>query len=405
MLNSLEDAQQELINNIKPLAAETIPLLEAVGRISYSEILAHCHMPGELLSAVDGYALNPELPGNYDRLQVISQLKVGEVPSSPLLPGQAIGVKTGGLVPDETVTVIPQEKVLIKDNYLQALEVVQAGNNLKEAGEDYRQGDLLLSPASRITPGLIGLLAAFGQEQVQVYRRPRVAILSLGANVVPCSQQTARGEIRDANGPMLASMVKLDGGLISAVELAGRKNKSEIESQILQLLEHSDLLITTGGTYTDGINEIHLLIEELGARPLFREIPIQPGSHNGAFALDSRIVISLSGNPASCAVGYQLFVTPALRALQGIEPFLPQVKAMCSDNYSKKTKTRRFIRALASPQDNGWVVSILPGQKPSMIRSLVDCNALIDYPPGSPPLKAGSEVTVLLLDRTAVNQS
>ena len=402
MLNSLEDAQQELIKNIEPMAAEPVSLLEAVGRISSTEILADCNMPGELRSAVDGYAVNPDLSGNYDQLLVIGQLKMGEVPNSPLVPGQAVGVLTGGLLPDGAVAVIPHEKVQIKDNYLKSLEFVKPGNNFKQPGEDFHKGDLILDQATRITPGLVALLATFGHGQIQVYRRPRVSILSLGSNVVPCSSQAARGEIRDANGPMLASLVKLDGGLISSIELAGQKDMTQIKTQLLQMLEQSELVITTGGTYTDGINEIHVLIDEIGARPLFREIPIQPGSHNGGALLGSRLIISLSGNPAACAVGYHLFAAPALRALQGIEPLLPRVNAICSSPYAKKTASRRFIRAQATPREDGWTVSILPGQKPSMIRSLVDCNALIDFPPGHPPMEAGSEVSILLLDRSAV---
>ncbi len=399
---SLEEAQQKLTNSIRPLPAETVPIFEAVGRISSAEILADNDLPSELRSAVDGYAVKPDSSGNYDHLLVVTQLKMGEVPSSPLLPGQAVGVLTGGLIPDEAVSIIPHEKVLIEDNYLKPLESVKPENNFKKPGEDFRKGEPILAKSARITPGLVALLAAFGHGQVQVYSRPRVSILSLGTNIIPCSNIASKGDIRDTNGPMLASLAKLDGAEINAVELSGARSKKQLKMQILQLLEQSDILVTTGGTYTDGVNEIHVLLDDIGALPLFREIPVQPGSHNGAAVLDSRIIISLSGNPASCAVGYNLFVAPAIRALQGINPLFPRITAVCTGSYAKKTGSRRFVRAQATPREDGWTVSIQPGQKPSMIRSLLDCNALIDLSPGHPAFEAGSTVSLILLDRNAI---
>jgi molybdopterin molybdotransferase len=127
-------------------------------------------------------------------------------------------------------------------------------------------------------------------------------------------------------------------------------------------------------------------------------VPVQPGSHAGASVLNGRLIFALSGNPAACAVGYQLFAAQAVLAMQGFKPRLKRLKARCVNGFAKKSGSRRFIRGHAYWDQEGWQVMVLPGQKPSMIRSLVNCNALIDMPPNHPPIEVGQEVSVLLLN-------
>ncbi len=131
---------------------------------------------------------------------------------------------------------------------------------------------------------------------------------------------------------------------------------------------------------------------------LFWGVQIKPGSHSGAGCYDGRIIVSLSGNPAPCWVGYELLAVPVLRALQGLRPLpLPRLSAVCTGSFPKGGGPRRFLRGYAVCGQDGWRVAILPGQKSSMLRSLLDCNALIDLPAGHQPLEAGGEVSLILL--------
>jgi molybdopterin molybdotransferase len=346
---------------------------------------------------VDGYAVADSCEEGTGWYCITGQLYLGDAPQVPLELGQAIGVLTGGNLPHGTKAVVPHEKVEIKDNYLRSMERIKAGNNIKRAGEDYIEGDLLVARGSVLEPGDISLLAAYGKDSISVYRKPRVAVLCLSKHVVSWQLTPESGQIRDSNGPLLSALVRQDGGLPVSIKIANNK-ESSVKTLALDLLEQADILIITGGTYAEGGNEARLLMEDIGVELLYWDVPIQPGSHTGAGIWNSRLLFALSGNPAACAVGYQLFAAPAVRAMQGLTPRLQRLKARCINGFSKKTGSRRFVRGHVSWDEEGWKVTVLPGQKPSMIRSLITCNTLIDIPAENPPIEPGQEVSILLLN-------
>lgn len=395
---SLEEAQQQILSQTRLLSEEKISLIEAIGRVSSMELLADANLPPYAQSAVDGYALAVNAVDGKDTFFLNGQLKLNDNPLIPLQTGQAMGVLTGGNLPSGTRAVVPHERAAIEGSYLKALEEIKTGNNIKKAGEDFAQGDQLVPQASILTPAHISLLAAYGKEKIVVYRQPRVAVLSLSKNVIPWDMIPEAGQIRDSNGPLLGALVHNDGGIMIGLETAGDKTSAEIKSWIIHILEQADVLVITGGTYAEADNEARLLMKEIGAEILYWDVAIQPGSHTGASIWNSRLLFALSGNPAACAVGYQLFVAPALRAMQGLIPCPKRLKARCSNGFYKKSGSRRMVRGQASWSESGLQVSVLPGQKPSMIRSLLNCNALIDLAAGSPPVEAGSEVSIFWLD-------
>ncbi len=394
---SLEEVQMQVLNHTPRLLGEFISILEAVGRVSAVEVDADSDLPVCAQSAVDGYAVADESEVGMGKYCITGHLYLGDTPQVPLRMGEAMGVLTGGNLPVGTRAVVPHEKVEIQDDFLSSMELIKAGNNIKQAGEDYVQGDPLVACGSVLGPGDISLLAAYGKDSISVYRKPRVAVLCLSRHVVSWQLNPEPGQIRDSNGPLLSALVMQDGGLPFAIKIAEKKETS-VKTVALDLLEQADILIITGGTYAEGGNEARLLMEELGAEILYWDVPIQPGSHTGASIWNSRLLFALSGNPAACAVGYQLFVAPAVRAMQGLTPRLQRLRARCTNGFPKKSGSRRFIRGHASWDEEGWKVTVLPGQKPSMIRSLVNCNALIDMPAESPPVESGQDVSILLLN-------
>ncbi|PKM78244.1 MAG: hypothetical protein CVU90_02985 [Firmicutes bacterium HGW-Firmicutes-15] len=393
---SLEEAQMHIINHTPRLSEESISILMAVGRISAVDVFADSDLPACQQSAVDGYAVADEDEKGTDKYCITGHLYLGDTPQVLLELGQAMGVLTGGNLPIGTKAVVPHEKVEIKDNYLSSMELIKAGNNIKQAGEDYVRGDQLVARGSVLDPGVISLLAAYGKASISVYRKPRVAVLCLSRHVVPWELNPEPGQIRDSNGPLLSALVIQDGGIPVSIKIAG-KDDTSVKTLALDLLEQADILIITGGTYAQGSNEARLLMEDLGAELLYWDVPIQPGSHTGAAIWKSHLLFALSGNPAACAVGYQLFAAPAIRTMQRLTLRLQSVKARCTNGFPKKSGSRRFIRGHASWDEEGWKVAVLPGQKPSMISSLVNCNALIDMPAESPLVEAGQEVSILFL--------
>lgn len=395
---SLEKAQQLLLRNLGPLAIEKLSILDAAGRVLAENLIAGENLPAWSSGAKDGYVLHEnDLDGN-KKLSIAGSLPVEQLIQTSLKSGETYEVKTGGTIPKGSAALVPHEEVQIGETDIYLGRAVRSGEFIRQAGEDFNAGELYAQEGNNISPGLISVLAAQGRSEVQVYTSPRVAILSLGEQLVSWKETPGPGCLRDSNGPLLAALARRDGAKIIALNVACNRGRTELITYMQEIMEEADLLITIGGTYARKEAETKTFFIEMGGEMLFWGVPIQPGGHNGAALWNKKILISLSGNPAACAVGYELLVAPVIRALQGKEPYTPRVKAQCLDNIGAKGSERRFVRAYLTTDGGTWRVKVLPGQKPGMIRSLVNCNALIDLPARSPAIKAGTLISVILLD-------
>jgi molybdopterin molybdotransferase len=392
-----EEALESLLYLVLPLNCESISLTQALDRVAFRDLFAARDLPPYPQASVDGYAVHIDDLGQCKSFGIKECLRNGEIPGSPLRRGKAAGVVTGGPLPDGTGAVVPWESVKINGDRMVYAGKVSPGSNIKRPGEDFLAGELLVRRGTRLDPGMIGVLAAFGQSEVPVFRRPRVTILSLGREIVPCHAEPAPGQIRDSNGHLLASLVIQDGGQVAGVETAGGESLAGLKERLKKLLKQADLVLTVGGTASGVCDQALLALREIGFSVLFWGVRIKPGSHSGAATLDSKLVISLPGNPAACAVGYQLLAAPVLRAFQALNPYPPRLSALCTGSFPKKGGPRRFLRGYAVCRQDGWEVSLLPGQKSSMLRSLINWNALIDLPVEHPPLEPGSRVSTLIL--------
>ncbi len=395
---SIEEAQQLILETIGHLPSERVSIMQAAGRVLAEELLADNNLPSAPQSAVDGFALGDDRAPINSCFSLKNHMLPGDFTQSILSSKEAVKVVTGGDLPSGTLSVIMHENTLVKGDTISILEEIKPGNNIKQAGEDYKQGETLANPKTLLTSGHIGLLAAFGHNEVSVYQRPRVALLSLGKNIIPCSQTPKRGQTRDSNNPLLAALINQAGGSVAGYKLASELEDQDLLYGLDNLISMADLIIITGGTYAETQSEAQTLLESAGASIIYWGTDIQPGSHNGLALYQSKPVFALSGNPAACAVGFNLFVVPALRCMQGLSPPLKKVQARCTNGFSKTASSHRLVRGRVSYSSQGWEVTILPGQKPSMLKSLINCNALIDMPAGHPPLESGSEVTVILLE-------
>ncbi|WP_066633498.1 molybdopterin molybdotransferase MoeA [Desulfolucanica intricata] len=393
----LEEAQELLLSCVTPLTCQYVPLPDVLGRVSYQDIYAEHDIPSCSQSAVDGYAVSIDEQVEGTGYMVKERLKPGELPGISLGPGQACGVVTGGPLPAGTGAVVPQELADLKGKRVTFKKEIQPGSNIKLPGEDFKAGELIAQRGTPLSPGLVGVLAAYGKSKVAVFARPRTAILSLGREIVPYYVVPGPAGIRDSNGPLLAAYVQRAGGEVAAVEAAGDDNPSQVKYLLEKLLKQADIVITTGGAASGVCDQALSLLRETGARPLFWGVKIKPGSHSGAVSYNSKLIISLSGNPAACAVGFHLLAAPVLRALQGLTPQAERLTAVCTNPFLKRGGPRRFIRGNVFCGQKGWQVAILPGQKSSMLRSLINCNALIDLPAGHSPVEEGEEVSVILL--------
>lgn len=387
---SLEDACQILLQQTKPLDSELISPLQGTGRILAADIIAPHDLPSYRQAAMDGFAL-AETTG--DRFLIKKHLAAGEVPSFTLKGGEAAGVVTGGHIPQSTAVVVRDEDVCVEDGYLSIKRINPKVNNIREQGEDFLAGTVIARTGTKITPGLISILTAYGFREISAVRVPRVAILSLGKEIIPCDQGIKPGQVRDSNGPLLASLVTTHGGSPIAVVAPGSSAVKELDAQ----LKKADLVVTIGGTAAGSNDQAKDLLEQIGAQPLFLGYQVKPGSHSCAGIRDGKLVVMLSGNPVACFVGYHLLVYPVLHALQGLKPKLLHIPAMATSGFPKKGGPRRFLLGYTLFGPEGWRVAVLSGQKSSMRRSLADCNCLIDLAAGHPPVKPGEQVFIILI--------
>jgi molybdopterin molybdotransferase len=395
---SVEKAREFLLDLVVPLGEETIYLEEGLGRILGPDFHAPVDLPAVAQAAVDGYALGGD--GSDGRQDYVLQDYPDQgqtTPDAVLGPGQALAVVTGGPLPVGTVAVVAREHVRVENNRIRTAAVVPPGCNVKPAGEDFHTGELVMPAGTRVDPGLTAVLAAFGQDRVSVRRRPRVGILSLGREIIAYRETPSAGQVRDANGPLLAALATRHGARVAAVETAGGSGLAEARVKLRRLLEHAELVLTIGGVASGPDDYALALLRESGARVLFWGVGMKPGHHSGAAVWEDRPVIALSGNPAACAVAYQLLAAPVLRAFQGLTPFPAAMSAVCTNSFPKRGGPRRFLRGCAACGPEGWEVSLLPGQKSSMLRSLINWNVLVELPAGHPPVSPGNRVSVIPL--------
>lgn len=395
---TLEEAQELLLSHVFPLPEKLVPLLDSPGYVCHQDIYATHDLPAYPQAAMDGYAVataDQSTDSSYYALQ--GRLWPGEMPGLHLQPGQAVGVLTGGPIPAGTEAVIPQEAAVLSENKVSFTRKIKPGSNIKLPGEDFRTGDLIARRGTVLGPGLLGVLAAYGKSELAVFTRPKVAVLSLGKQIVPFQAVHEPGRVRDCNGPLLATFIKSDGAEVVGVEVAGDENSSQVKCRLENMLQQADVVLTIGGAASGACDETLYLLKYAGLQPMFWGVKIKPGSHSGAAVYNSKLIISLSGNPAACAVGYHLLVSPVLRGLQGLDSRPLRLSVRCTNSFLKKGGPRRFVRGHASCGQKGWQVTILPGQKSSMLRSLLDCNVLIDLPGGHPPVEEGNEVSVIFL--------
>ena len=393
---SLEHARQILTDHCDTMAGEMVPLNQAVNRVLRKPVYAPYHMPLRAQSAVDGYALGegPDKIGSSYKL--IAELKLDSFPCFGLEYGQAVSVPTGGILPEGTVAVVPGEKTLAHQQQVKILEKIKPGTNIKEAGEDFCRDELLLPSGTKLDYAAVALLAAYDFYQVETVRRPETAVVCLAENIICQEMKLQNGQMRDSNGPMLSALIDRDGGVVSSVIYGGITGRDKMISQLHSMMNQLDVAVFTGGTFENGENNMDAIMHALEARILYQSVELQPGSHTGAALKGNCLLFWLSGNPSACAVNYHLFVYPAIKRLLGQQTEYQRINACCVNGFAKISNSRRMVRGRLWWTGKGWNVEVLPGQKPSMLRSLLYCNAFIDLPAGTPPIEAGQEVDVLV---------
>jgi len=377
------------------LPTEQIRSLEAAGRVLAEEVLADRDYPPFPRSARDGFAVRAgDVPGE---LTVIGEVRAGEVYRGSVSPGGAVEIMTGAPLPEGADAIVMVEHTERSGDRVKITRSIKAGENFNARGIEARQGGIVLRPGCRLGFAEIALLAMVGRECATVYKRPRVAILPTGDEIVEAGQQPELFQIRNSNAWSMAVQVGRAGGDPQILPIA-RDNYESTRGLIEQGLTH-DLLLLSGGVSAGKYDIVERVLADLGAKFFFDRVLVQPGQplvfgHIGSEDR-GKFFFGLPGNPASTMVTFEVFARAAVELLGGAaEAPLPLLRARLSKDVWHKPGLTRFLPAQVSP--DGSTVTPEPWQGSGDVNSLARANAFLVAEPDRESWAAGDMIRVLL---------
>ncbi len=386
-------ALELVLARVVALEPEEVALEQAAGRILAVDARARVDLPSFPASAMDGFALRAaDAPA---ALPVVGRIAAGKPATRALEPGQAMAIATGGVVPDGADTVVPIEEVEERDGVVYVPEL-RRGANVRERGGDLGAGELVVAAGVLLGPVQLGALAAAGLTHVHCGRRPRVVVAVTGTELRQPGEKLERGEIYDANGVILATQIRSTGAEVERLPPA-RDDAEATRAAVARGLE-ADVLVTSGGVSVGVYDLVRATEAALGVEEVFWRVAVRPGKPVAFGVRGQTLVFGLPGNPVSSLVGFELFVRPALLALQGLEDPEPAYRPGVLGRPTKLLPGREsLLRARARFDGEAAVLEPLSGQESHMIARAATANALVLVPRGEGELAAGSPVAYLML--------
>ncbi len=387
-LLTLEAAIAAVLARSEPLPGERVALGQAAGRVLAAPARALVDLPPFASSAMDGFALrSADTPG---RLPVVERIAAGSPASRALRPGEAMGIATGGVVPEGADAVVPIERVVLTDDSIDVPDSVGQTDNVRPRGGDAREGDLVLEAGTRLGAAQIGALAAAGIPDVVCARRPRVAVLATGSELRTPGETLEPGEIYEANGAMLEAALRAHGAEVERLAPV-RDDEDAHRDALARALEH-DVVVSSGGVSVGPHDLVRRVAAELGVEEVFWRVAVKPGKPISFGVHDATLVFGLPGNPVSTLVGFELFVRPALRVLEGERDPGPRFRQASLARPVRRNDARdELVRARW--QDGA--LEALGGQESHMIVRAAAADALVLVPRGDGEL--AGEVSYLPL--------
>ncbi|MGA2110564.1 MAG: gephyrin-like molybdotransferase Glp [Anaerolineales bacterium] len=407
-LLSVEAARERVLKEFTSLPAETVGLREALGRVLAGDLAARQDLPPFSNSSMDGYALRAgEIRGasarNPIRLRVVLEVPAGTSPAAPLPPGAAARVMTGAPIPAGADCVVPMEQTDLGSSpaalpsEIGILTAIPAGANVRPAGFDLRAGETVLSRGARLRPQEIALLASLGESSIAVTRRPRIAVVSTGSELVPVGRSLRPGEIFESNSWMLGGLVSELGAQPILLDIAP-DDPAEVGLRFDTAVERgADLILSSAGVSVGEYDYVRPVVEKRG-RLSFWRVNLRPGRPLAFGRYRGVPLLGLPGNPVSSFVTFELFARPAIAALLGSVPRpRPRVTARLDQDLDSDGR-ESYLRAQAQWDSGQWKVGLSGSQESSALSALSRANSLIRLPAGTTHVPGGSPVEVWLLE-------
>jgi molybdopterin molybdotransferase len=390
----MEEAQRLALERARPLPSERVPLAEAAGRVLAAAAAASVDLPPFDASAMDGFAVRAaDTPG---RLRVAFRIAAGRPAPGPLHEGEAMAIATGGAVPAGADAVIPIEYVVDCDNEVEIEKRVERGAHVRPRGGDVARGRPVVDAGVRLGPAQLGALAAAGVAEVQCSRRPRAAVLTTGSELRMPGEELEPGQIYESNGVILAAQLASAGAAVE--RLAPVADDEGAHRAALERGLEADVLVSSGGVSVGPHDLVRDVGAALGIEEVFWRVAVKPGKPTWFGVRGSTLVFGLPGNPVSSLVCFELFVRPAVLALQGAAAPGPHFAVGTLQRELRRNDARdELARARSSLVDGEVTLDPVSGQESHMIVRAASADALVLVPRGEGRLEAGERVRYLPL--------
>lgn len=390
-LPTIDEALALVLDRVQPLASEDVAVGDAYGRVLAEDALSPVDLPPFPSSAMDGHAVRSiDTPGS---LRVAGQSAAGRPADRRLEAGEAIAISTGGVVPDGADAVVPVEQSEEREGELRVARVA-AGVNVRPRGGDVVAGDLVVGAGVRLGPAQVGALAACGIAAVRCARRPRVAVVPTGTELRRPGEPLAPGEIYESNSLLLAAQLRSAGADAQLFE-AVADDRDETRAVLERALD-ADVVITSGGVSVGPHDLVRAALAELGADEVFWRVAVKPGKPVAFATRGATLAFGLPGNPVSSLVAFELFVRPALLALQGVASPKPSFETgTVAVTLERGADRDELVRARIEAGDGGPVLRPVAGQESHMIARAATADALVLVERGTGEIPGGSRVSFL----------
>jgi molybdopterin molybdotransferase len=403
---SADDALQLVIENVARLGVERTPILEALERVLAEEIRSPRDIPSFDNSAMDGYAVRAAdvaqaSPSSPARLRVLGTVAAGAMPAARVEAGAAMRTMTGAPVADGADAIVPVEQTRAAGETVESLFAADSRSFIRPRGEDLRAGELVMEAGKRLGAADLGMLASLNRSMIDVCRRPRVAIVATGDELVDVDQVPVEAQVVNSSAYALAGAVREAGGEPVILKVA-RDRPEEIRARLTEAFAF-DVVLSTGGVSVGQFDHVKGALDELGMRPLFHGVAQRPGRPLKFGTVGNRPIFGLPGNPVSTMVCFYLYVRPALLKMGGRRDLgLPRIAVRCAVEIKTAKDLTEFVRVRLQREGDEFHATPTGNQGSGILSSLARADALLIGPSDATVLKAGAQATVLVLVPGAV---
>jgi len=395
----IAEAIEIVLSHAPHLGVESVQLKNSVGRILAEDIIADTDLPPFDRAQMDGYAVRAvDVANTPARLRIAGESAAGAGWHHEMSSGAAVRIMTGAPVPKGADAVQQVELTREVNGDVEILESVSSGRSIVRQASEIKAGETVLRPGEQISAAMIATLASFGYAEVKVSRRPRVAVMATGSELVDVNQKPARDQIRDSNNYTIEAYASQSNAIVERLPLAG-DDTEELKRAMREAAETCDVLITSGGVSMGVYDFTKAALKELGAEIFFERVALRPGKPTVFARLGNALVFGLPGNPVSVAVTFNLFARTALRAMQGAtQTTLTEEHAVLAREVKGSADRESYLPAVLRTDEKGVLLAEpLKWGGSSDFVSFAGATALINLPAGTKTLPAGSITKVVRL--------